>query len=500
LIISNLGPSPSSQPSKDVENVNAIQDMGARELTEAIKRRDLSAREALESHIDQIQRVNGPINAVVTTDFDRARELAARADEATAQGKPTGLLHGLPMTHKDTFNTAGLRTTQGSLALKDTIPETDDLQIARLAAAGAIQTGKTNVPEFGAGSHTFNEIFGTTTNPYDTALSAGGSSGGVAAAIAARIQPLGEGSDMGGSLRIPASFCNVVGFRPSYGVIPMPAETNAWAWLARSGPMARTVDDIALFMEATAGDSDKVLTPNTLSGRDFANLAPNALRGIRIGYSRDFGLGVPVEPAVLEVLDAQIAVFEQAGAHVEEASIDLRDADLVFDNTRAYDFATGLGDLVSSRRELIKPEVIWNVEKGWALNAEDLIATTAARTRLEIAVQKFFATFDLFLSPAAQVLPFDASWRYPQAIAGVPATTYLDWMRSACLISGTSLPALSMPAGFTADGLPVGLQMTANHYKDVALLGYARDFEQRTSFAERAPQWVAAGLKGQEIR
>ncbi|MFL4475124.1 amidase [Paeniglutamicibacter sp. MACA_103] len=467
--------------------------MSAREMTEAIKRRDLSAREALESHIEQIERINGPINAVVTTDFERARKLAAAADEATAQGAPTGLLHGLPMTHKDTFNTAGLLTTQGSLALKDNVPATDDLQIERLAAAGAIRTGKTNVPEFGAGSHTFNEVFGTTTNPYDTSLSAGGSSGGVAAAIAARIQPLGEGSDMGGSLRIPASFCNVVGFRPSYGVIPLPSATNSWSWLARSGPMARTVDDIALFMSATAGDSDKVLTPNTLTGRDFESLPENALRGVRIGYSRDFGLGVPVEPEVLAVLDAQIAVFEQAGARVEEATIDLRDADLVFGNTRAYDFATGLGELVRTKRELIKPEVIWNVEKGWALNAEDLIATDAARTRLEIAVQAFFGRFDLFLSPAAQVLPFDASWRYPQTIAGNPADTYLDWMRSACLISATSLPVLSMPAGFTSTGLPVGLQMTANHYKDVELLGYAQDFEQRTRFAERVPEWISAG-------
>ena len=462
-------------------------------MTEAIRRRELSAREALESHIEQIARVNGPINAVVTTDFDRARERALAADEATAQGTSTGVLHGLPMTHKDTFNTAGLLSTQGSLALKDHVPADDDLQIERLAAAGAIRTGKTNVPEFGAGSHTFNEVFGTTTNPYDTSLSAGGSSGGVAAAIAAHIQPLGEGSDMGGSLRIPAAFCNVVGFRPSYGVIPMPTATNLWAWLARSGPMARTVDDVALFMSATAGDSDKVLTPNTLSGRDFETLPRNALRGIRIGYSRDFGLGVPVEPEILAVLDAQIAVFEQAGAHVEEATIDLRDADLVFDNTRAYDFAAGLGDLVRTKRELIKPEVIWNVEKGWALNAEELIATDAARTRLEVAVQEFFARFDLFLSPAAQVLPFDATWRYPQTIAGTPATTYLDWMRSACLISATSLPALSMPAGFTSGGLPVGLQMTVNHYRDVELLGYAQDFEQRTRFAERAPEWITAG-------
>ncbi|MFF5792453.1 amidase [Paeniglutamicibacter sp. NPDC012692] len=480
--------------------MDGIQNMGAREMTESIQRRELSAREALQSHIDQIQRVNDSINAVVTTDFERAESLAAAADEATARGTATGALHGLPMTHKDTYNTAGLRSTQGSLTLRNHVPDTDDLLIGRLSAAGVIRTGKTNVPEFGAGSHTFNEVFGTTTNPYDTALSAGGSSGGVAAAIASHIQPLGDGSDMGGSLRIPAAFCNVAGFRPSYGVIPMPAATNSWAWLARGGPMARSVDDIALFMSATAGDSPRVATPNTLAGQDFENLPENALRGIRIGYSRDFGLGVPVEPEILAVLDAQIAHFEDAGAHVEEASIDLRDADLVFDNTRAYDFATGLGELVRTQRELIKPEVIWNVEKGWALSAQDLIDTTAARTRLEVATQAFFARYDLFLSPATQVLPFDASWRYPEQIAGVPATTYLDWMRSACLLSATSLPVLSMPAGFTGSGLPVGLQMAANHYQDASLLAFARDFEQRTRYAEQAPSLVTATQSPQEIR
>lgn len=480
--------------------MDGIQNMGARDVTEAIQRRELSAREALQSHIDQIHRVNESINAVITTDFERAETLAVAADEATARGSATGALHGLPMTHKDTYNTAGLRSTQGSLTLRNFVPDTDDLLIERLTTAGVIRTGKTNVPEFGAGSHTFNELFGTTTNPYNTTLSAGGSSGGVAAAIASHIQPLGDGSDMGGSLRIPAAFCNVVGFRPSYGVIPMPAATNSWAWLARGGPIARSVDDIALFMSATAGDSPQMATPNTLAGHHFENLPDNALRGIRIGYSRDFGLGVPVEPEILAVLDAQIAHFEAAGAHVEEATIDLRDADVVFSNTRAYDFATGLGELVRSQGDLIKPEVIWNVEKGWALSAEDLINTTAARTRLEIAVQEFFTRFDLFLSPATQVLPFDASWRYPEQIAGVPSTTYLDWMRSACLLSATSLPVLSMPAGFTSGGLPVGLQMTANHYKDASLLAFAQDFERRTRYAEQAPSLITIPQTPQEIR
>lgn len=466
--------------------MNEIQQLSATQLTGKIRSRELSAREALASHINAIEEVNGAINAVITTDFERARQLAAAADEATMRGEAKGLLHGLPMTHKDTFNTAGLRSTQGSLTLEHNVPEHDDLQIARLGAAGAIRTGKTNVPEFGAGSHTFNEVFGTTTNPYATDRSAGGSSGGVAAAIASRIQPLGDGSDMGGSLRIPASFCNVIGFRPSYGVIPLEAASNAYSWLARSGPMARAVEDIALFMQASAGDA-ALPTPNTLSGEDFADLTPN-LKGVRIGYSFDFGIGVPVEPEVIEVLRGQLAVFEAAGAVLEEATIDFQDADQVFGNVRAFDFATNLGGLVKTKGELIKPEVIWNVQKGWDLDGEEMISTMAARTRLERAVQSFYSKFDIFLSPAAQVVPFDASWRWPANIAGVEAETYLDWMRSACLLSATSLPVIAMPAGFTASGLPVGWQLAANHYQDAALLNWAAGYEQLTNFAATAPK------------
>ncbi|MGV2854057.1 amidase [Glutamicibacter sp. AGC13] len=465
--------------------MNEIQQLSATELTAKIRKRELSAREALESHIQAIDEVNAQINAVVITDFERARILAAKADEATAGNEPTGVLHGLPMTHKDTFNTAGLLSTQGSLALKDNVPEQDDLQIARLAAAGAIRTGKTNVPEFGAGSHTFNELFGTTTNPYAVDRSAGGSSGGVAAAVAARIQPLGDGSDMGGSLRIPASFCNVIGFRPSYGVIPLEAESNAYSWLARSGPIARTVEDIALFMRASAGD-DRLPTPNKLSASDFGTPEPES-RGVRIGYSFDFGIGVPIEREVVEVLHRQLSVFEAAGAIVEEACIDFTDADEVFGNTRAFDFATNLGGLVRSHGSLIKPEVLWNVKKGTDLDGEAMISTMAARTRLERAVQRYFSRYDLFLSPATQVLPFDAAQRWPEQIAGTRAETYLDWMRSACLLSATSLPVIAMPGGFTESGLPVGWQLAANHYKDAQLLNWAAGYEEQNRFADVMP-------------
>lgn len=473
-----------------------ILDLSAAKLVEGIRHREFSVREAVSAHLARIEEVNPRINAVVTLDPETAIAAADVADRLTMSGAELPPLHGLPMTHKDTHRTKGMRTTQGSRIFQEDVPDEDDLIVARLRAAGVVATGKTNVPEFGAGSHTFNEVFGTTTNPYAPSLSAGGSSGGVAAAIAAGIQPLGEGSDMGGSLRIPASFCNVVGFRPSYGVIPMPAPNNAWAWLGRTGPMAREISDIALFMSAVAGPSPKLPTPAPLDGRAFAGAFDGDLRGVRIGWSPDFGIGIPVEPAVLEVLQRQLRVFEEAGAIVEEAAPDFSEADQVFQATRATDFAAGLGPLVRRHRDLIKPEVIWNVELGWSLSAEDLIETTAARTRLEASVQDFFGRYDLFLSPAAQVLPFDAELRYPGEVAGVKSRTYLDWMRSACVLSATGLPVLAVPAGFTDEGLPVGFQLAANHYQDMTLLRHAKAFEDRTRCVDRRPEQSQAVASG----
>lgn len=467
-------------------HMSEIQNLSAVEVTRLIRGRGLSARETVESHIAAIEARNPPINAVVTRDFERATELATVADEQTMRGTAHGLLHGLPMTHKDTFQTAGLRSTSGSKILENHIPDRDDLPIARLSAAGVIRTGKTNVPEFGAGSHSFNEVFGTTTNPYDPSRSAGGSSGGVAAVVAARIQPMGDGSDMGGSLRIPAAFCNVFGFRPSHGVIPEEGGTDAYTWLTRSGPIARTVEDLALFLQATAGPAR---LPNTspIPAASFRTPLPN-LTGVRIGYSFDFGVDLPVEPEILDVLESQLQLFEDAGAILEEATIDFSDADETFDTFRAFDFATRLGPLLEQHRDLIKHEVIWNTERGYDLDAAALISAFAARTRLEAAVRKFFSSFDAFLCPATQVLPFDANWRWPHEIAGDLAENYLSWMRSAWLLSATGLPVIAMPGGFTQSGLPVGWQLAASHHDDVRLLDWAAAYEQASGAATRAPE------------
>jgi amidase len=468
--------------------VTDVLELSAVALASAIRSRKISAREALDAHLDRIEQVNPAINAIVTLDTDAAVAAATAADELTASGVgELPPLHGVPMTHKDTHNTKGLRTSHGSMVFADHIPDADDLVIERLKGAGVITTGKSNVPEFAAGSHTFNEVFGTTTNPYAPQLSAGGSSGGVAAAIAARIQPVGDGSDMGGSLRLPASFCNVAGLRPSAGVVPSPGSPDLWSWIGRTGAMAREVADIALVMSTITGKHRQYPMPSPVAPGRFAEPLERDLKGMRIAWSPDFGLGIPVEAEVRRVLEAQLAVFEDLGARVEEAAPDLRGADRVFRNVRAFNFALALGDLVREHGDLIKPEIRWNVEQGWKLSGQDCIETALARTRLEHQVQDFFERCDVFASPCAQVLPFDAAQRYPASINGVELDDYLAWMSSASLISATGLPALSVPAGFSDSGLPVGLQLTMNHGQDFELLQVGHGFERATQFARRAP-------------
>lgn len=472
-----------------------FEDLSGRELARAIRRREMSAREAVQAHYGRIDAVNPAINAIVTECRDRAFEDAARADELTASGADLPPLHGVPMTHKDTHNTKGIRTTHGFPPFRDVVPDFDDLIVERLTTAGAISTGKSNVPEFAAGSHTFNELFGPTANPYDLHRSAGGSSGGAAAAIAARIQPLGDGSDMGGSLRNPAAFCNVVGFRPSLGVLPVAPARNTQQWLARTGPLARDVADIALAMSVLAGPDPRVPMPCPVNGADFSGLTATAgrddgrppLAGLRVGLSTDLGVGVPVEEEIVDVLHGQAKVFEDLGAEVQQACPDLGAADEVFDVTRAFDMATTLGPILAEHGQVLKPEIRWNVEKGLALTAAELINAAAARSRLHLAVQAFFSTYDVLLCPTTQVLPFPSEERYPSSVNGVPMRTYTDWMRSASLISATGCPAISVPAGFSASRLPVGLQLVSAHGKDVMLLEVAQAYEQATGHEHRAP-------------
>jgi amidase len=466
--------------------------LSTRALASRIASGQVSAREALEDHLARIDAVDPQLNSIVTRDDERADA----ADRAFSRGDRLGPLHGVPLTHKDTHDTAGLRTTYGSPLLEDNVPVRDALIVSRLRAAGVVTTGKSNVPEFAAGSHTYNPLFGTTVNPYDTSKSAAGSSGGAAAAIAAGIQASGDGSDMGGSLRTPGSFNNIVGMRPTNGRIPHALPGRPWAWLSQPGFLARTVGDVALLMSVGSGPAPGAPAarpePGSVFDRPefrypFEHRPGAGLRGLRIGFSADLGGLLPVEASVAEVVDRAAQSLAVGGGHVDAYAPDLRDADEVFRVTRAYDFAAQHGERVRTQRSQVKDSIIWNTEMGLNLTVDDLVAAEAARGRLQGAVEAFFGHYDLLVLTSSQVAPFDKDLEYPTEINGQPLDDYLEWMRAATIISATGCPAISVPAGFTREGLPVGVQLVAAPGKDVELLLAAQAFEELTEFHLRRP-------------
>ncbi|MGO2035574.1 MAG: amidase [Brevibacterium sp.] len=468
--------------------------LSMRELAARIAAKEISAREALRDHLDRIDALNPAINAVVTRDDETAFARAEAADRTLARGEPIGALHGVPMTHKDTHDTAGMRTTWGSPIMAERVPEADALIIARLKQAGINTTGKTNVPEFAAGSHTFNPVFGTTLNPYDTTKSASGSSGGVGAVLAAGIQAAGDGSDMGGSLRSPASFNNVVGFRPSNGRIPHTLPGNPFAWLAQSGFMARTVSDVALLMSVAAGPETGAPGSIGESGDVFdlpefglGDERDPDLRGVRIGFSPDLDGLLPVESEVAEIVASTAAVFSTLGAEVTDRIPDLSDADEVFAVRRALDFVHSWAPLLTEHRERMKDSVVWNIEMGLKLTGAEVVSADRARARLHGEVERFFSDHDVLVLTTSQVLPFDASIEYPRSINGIEFDNYLEWMRALCVISATGCPAISVPAGFSESGLPVGVQLVARPGDDVRLLRIAQAFEAATRVGQRHP-------------
>lgn len=459
----------------------------ARELAAALARGEVSAREILSAHLDRIEAVNPRVNAIVTHCTERAVEEAHAADERLAAGEPAGPLHGLPVAHKDVHLTAGVRTTFGSPAMRDHVPTEDELIIERMRAAGCVTIGKTNTPEFAAGAHTFNALFGATRNPYAPARTAGGSSGGAAVALACGMQPLADGSDMGGSLRYPAAFCNVVGLRPSPGRVPSHPAAAARAALGVQGPMARTVGDVALLLSVLAGPDARSPISLEEPGSVFSAPLERDMDGLRVAWSPDLGGAVTVDPAVTAQLERQVKVFEDLGCVVEEASPDFRDADEIFRTLRAWQFEITLGPVLDRAREQLKPSLVWNIEEGRRLSGPDVGRAEALRTALYHRMREFFERYDVLLLPVSQVPPFDVELEYPTEIAGAAQQTYLDWMRSACHISATGHPALSVPAGFDADGLPVGLQIVGRYRGDLELLQVGQAYEQATEFWRHHP-------------
>jgi amidase len=476
--------------------VTALWENTAIMLAGMLRRREVSAREVIAAHIERIEEVDGAVNAVVTRCFEQAMAKAAAADQALAQGEPPGLLHGLPTAHKDLIDTAGVRTTYGSPLFAHNVPGHDDLLVSRMAGAGAISLGKTNTPEFGAGSHTVNPVFGATRNPYDLSRSAGGSSGGAAAALAARMVCLADGSDLGGSLRNPASFCNVVGLRPSPGRVPRWPVTDPADTLGVLGPMARTVADAALLLVVQSGPDPQATIaldappPRLTAPADVTKLLAQDLHGLRVAWSAD--LGLPVEPAVRAALAPARTVLAGLGCQVTDAAPDLAGGDEVFRTWRALRFLTAFGPLLRDHPGDVGPNVAWNIERGRELTVADLSRATILWAALAERVSAFFAEFDVLACPVSQVPPFDVDLDWVHQIDGVPQESYLDWMRSAYLISVTGLPAISVPAGFTPDGLPVGLQLVGRRRADWHLLGVAATFEAATGYAHTAPSLAVA--------
>ncbi|WP_448641626.1 amidase [Geodermatophilus sp. URMC 63] len=459
----------------------------ATELAALVRAREVSARELLEAHLARIGRVDPQVNAIVTLDAEGACAAADAADAALAAGEDVGPLHGLPAAHKDNHLTGGMRTTWGSPLHAENVPPHDELVVERLRRAGAVRVGKTNVPEFAAGSHTVNPLFGATHNPWRHGLSAGGSSGGAAAALAAGLVPVAEGSDMGGSLRNPAAFCNVVGLRPTPGRVPSWPAAMGWSTLSVDGPLGRTVGDVALVLSAIAGPDPRA--PLSLSDDPAGFAAPldGDLRGLRVAWAPDLGGLVPVDPAVTAVLREVLPVVESLGGTVEEACPDLREADDVFGTLRAWQFDATFGDVVRRSPEAVKETIRWNAAAGAALTGADVARAEQAHTRLHERVVQFFDRYDVLLAPTTQVLPFPVELEYPTEVAGVPQPDYLGWMRSCTLVSATGCPALSLPGGFTDDGLPVGLQLVAAPRADRRLLEIAHAIEQATGHGRRRP-------------
>jgi amidase len=440
----------------------------------------------MQAFIAQIERVNPKVNAIVTF----LPEQALQAAQAFDSKKPRNLaLGGLPIAIKDVIATKGVRTTWGSLVHKDHVPTEDHLLAERLKAAGAILVGKTNTPEFGAGSQTFNKVFGATRNPYDLSKTCGGSSGGAAVAVACGMVPFADGGDFAASLRNPGNYCNVIGFRPSTGRVPAYPHPYPWSNLSELGPMARTVSDAAFLLSVMAGPDPRAPTSIMEPGSIFLRSLKKNFRKTRVAWSRDLG-GLPMDPRVTAVLEKQRPVFTELGCSVEDAEPDFSGATEAFESLRALTWLHRGGALLKEHRDKLKDTVIWNTEEGLKRSAADIAKAESQRTALFHRMRQFLEKYDFFACPVNQLPPFPVDQPYPTEIAGVKMTNYLDWMKSCYYITITTHPAISVPAGFTDEGLPVGIQLVGRYREDFAVLQLAHAFEQATGVWKRRPPLV----------
>jgi len=485
-ILLGMAAVPLLQSTLAAQSASTVCFMSTVEMARLIRAKKLSAREALAEHLKQIERVNPKVNAIVTLVPEMAAAAAAKADEMQARKEPLGPLHGLPVAHKDLLETSGIRTTFGSPLYKDNIPTVDDIVVERIRRAGAITIGKTNTPEFGSGSQTFNKVFGATHNPYDLTKTCGGSSGGAAVALACGMTPVATGSDTGGSLRNPAAFCNVVGFRPSIGRVPNPNAAFAWSTLSTSGCLGRSVADLALALSTIAGPDSRAPLSINESGERFARPLDRSFKGVRVAWFKDLG-GVPFDPRVRAVVDAHRKTFESLGCIVEQAEPDFSLAEIAFRVLRAWNSANVYGSRLREHPEAFKDTLAGEIEEGLRLTGMDLARAETAHGQLWRRFQAFLEEYEYFVLPTTQLPAFDVDTPYPTEIASVKFDNYIDWMKSCWYISATGNPAASVPGGFTPEGLPVGVQIVGRNKQDVSVLQMAHAFEQATGFGKKRP-------------
>jgi amidase len=454
----------------------------ARKLASLLSKRKISAVEVVSAFIAQIERVNPKVNAIVTF----LPEQALKAAKALDRKKQKSLFGGLPIAYKDNVQTKGIRTTFGSPIFEKNIPTEDHLLVERLTAAGAITLGKTNLPEFAAGSQTFNPVFGATKNPYDPSKTCGGSSGGGAVSVACGMLPFADGGDLAASLRNPGNYCNVVALRPTPGRVPAWPAPNAWNTLSVLGPVARTVEDAAFLLSAMAGPDLRSPVSIAEAGSAFLKPLKRSFRKVRIAWSRDLG-GLPMDPRVTEVLDSQRKIFSSLGCAVEDAEPDFSGATEAFETLRALGFLQSYGELYRTRRDDLKDTVQWNIEQGVRLTPEQIARATALRSQLYQRMRAFLEKYEFLVCPVNQLPPYPVEIEWPREIAGTRLENYLDWMKSCYYITITSHPAISVPAGFTPEGLPVGIQIVGRYRDDFGVLQRAHAFEQANPIFTRRP-------------
>jgi amidase len=459
----------------------------ARDLAQQIRDRQVSCREVMSAYLAQINRLNPHLNAIVARlDDDRCLALAADADRAIARGERTGPLHGLPTAFKDLEPAAGFRWTKGSPIFKDVVATEDSAIVERIRRAGAIAIGKTNVPEFGMGSHTYNKVYGTTTNPYDRTKTAGGSSGGAGAALAAGLLPFADGGDLGGSLRNPANFNNIVALRPSVGLVSNAPVQIPFVGIAVKGPMARSVADVAFLLSIVAGADARDPQSYEADPAVFRRSLDHDFTNVRVAWSPDLG-GLPLDGRVRAVLESRRQTFEGLGCVVEEACPDFGNVDEIFMTLRMWASWNIHGPLLAAHRSVIKPEAIWEIEAGARISGDAVARALIQQGALLERMQAFQKRYEFLICAVNQVPPFDARDTWPRSIDGVEMENYVSWMKSAYWISTTCRPATSVPAGFTDDGLPVGVQIVGRYRDDVNVLKLAYAFEQATHAGKRRP-------------